>query len=54
MGGKSGGWASSQLRLRDWDREQDGQGQPHSPDQQHEVPGQDGAVAALQVYRGVS
>ena len=31
-----------------------GQGQPHLADQQHEVPGQDGEVAALQVYRRVS
>ena len=31
-----------------------GQGQPHPADQQHALPGQDGAVAALQVDRGVS
>ena len=31
-----------------------GQGQPQPPDQQHEVPGQDGEMASLQVYRGVS
>ena len=31
-----------------------GQGQPHPADQQHALPGQDGAVAALQVHRGVS
>ena len=31
-----------------------GQRQPQPSDQQHEVPGQDGEVAALQVHRGVS
>ena len=31
-----------------------GQGQPHAPDQQHEVPGQDGEVATLKINRSVS
>ena len=31
-----------------------GQRQSHLADQQHAVPGQDGEMAALQVYRGVS
>ena len=34
--------------------DQPGQGQPQPADQQHALPGKDGALAALQVHRGVS
>ena len=59
--GKSGGRAAvsqsniqGDLTILTLTSPQHGQRQSDTADQQHEIPGQDGEMAALQVYRGVS